>query len=121
MKFAVPVQLEWEGKPCTAVMGPFSHSMEREFALTTSRNALKECNDPAKLKEVASNLLEGWAMMNTALQSTMLENLQLRQAVAVRDSSLEAAEALLNDAVKALQKYEKQSAPSKPGLWPWRR
>lgn len=121
MKFAVPVQLEWEGKPCTAVMGPFSHSMEREFALTTSRNALKECNDPAKLKEVASNLLEGWAMMNTALQSTMLENLQLRQAVTVRDSSLEAAEALLNDAVKALQKYEQQSAPSKPGLWPWRR
>jgi hypothetical protein len=121
MKFGLPVQLQLKGRAVTAVMGPFSHSMEREFALTTSRKALKECNDPAKLKEIAGNLLEGWAMMNTALQGMTKENIELRQALAVRDSSLEAAEVLLNEAVQALQKYEKQSKKSKKGLWPWRR
>ena len=121
MKFAVPMQLQWNGQLCTAVMGPFEHSAEREFALTVSRNALKDCNDPAQLRAVASNLLEGWAMMNTALKETMLENMQLRQAIGVRDRSLEAAEALLSEAVTALQQHEKQSAPSRKGLWPWRR
>ena len=121
MKFGLPVQLQLKGRAVTAVMGPFEHSTERDFALTLSRKALKECRDPDKLREVAANLLEGWAMMNTALQGMIKENIELRQALDVRDSSLQAAEVLLNEAVQALQKYEKQSGRSRKGLWPWRR
>jgi len=121
MPFTIPVGfVGYDGKKYVTAM-TFEHSTERDFALTLNRKALKECRDPDKLREVAGNLLEGWAMMNTALQGMMKENIELRQALDVRDSSLEAAEVLLNEAVQALQKYEKQSRKSRKGLWPWRR
>jgi hypothetical protein len=119
MQFCLPVELQFNNRSFTALMGPFSHSTEREFALAVSRNALKNCEDKEQLRAVAGNLLEGWAAMNTALQSMMKENFELRQALAVRDSSLEAADALLSEAAALVEKYEKQSRRAKWRLWPW--
>lgn len=119
MRFNLPVELVLNGRRHMALMGPFDHSPEREFALTVNRKAIDDCTSLEQLKPVAKNLLEGWASMNTALQSMMLENIQLRQALAVRDSSLEAADALLTEAGSLLEKYEKQSARAKRSLWPW--
>ena len=119
MQFSLPVELQFNNRSVTALMGPFSHSTEREFALTVSRNALKNCEDKEQLRAVAGNLLEGWAAMNTALQSMMKENIELRQALAVRDSSLEAADALLSEAGSLIARYEKQSKQAKWRLWPW--
>lgn len=120
MAFSFPVELTFNGRRRMALMGPFEHSPEREFALTVNRKALQECQDKEQLRQVASNLLEGWASMNTAMQSMMLENIQLRQAIAVKDSSLEAADELLTQAGEALQRYEKQSKQARRNPWPWR-
>ena len=106
-------------------MGPFNHSTEREFALTVNRRAIEDCKSIEQLKPVAKNLLEGWASMQTALQSLMLENLQLRQALAKRDVDLEAAEAIVNEAAAMLDamRQEIERAPrsrsARRGLWPW--
>jgi hypothetical protein len=118
MKFSLPVELDYGNRRYMAAM-TFEHSMQREFALTVSKKALQECNDKEKLREVALNLLEGWAMMNTAVQGLMKENIELRQAMALRDSSLEAADALLTEAGEALKKYERQSSRAKWRLWPF--
>ena len=118
MKFSLPVQLDYGNRRYMAAM-TFEHSMQREFALTVSKKALQECSDKEKLREVALNLLEGWAMMNTAVQGLMKENIELRQAMALRDSSLEAADALLTEAGEALKKYERQSSRAKWRLWPF--
>ena len=119
MPFSFPVELSFNGRRCMAVMGPFEHSTEREFQLTVSRKAIKECQDKEQLREVAGNLLEGWAALRTAFQAMMKENLELRQAMMVKDSSLEAADALLDEAVKALKKYERQSKRASFRLWPF--
>lgn len=119
MQFKLPVELTLNNRRIMAVMGPFEHSPEREFALTVNRKAIDECTSLEALKPVAKNLLEGWSSMNTALQQLMLENIRLRQALAVRDSSLEAADELLTQAGEALQKYEKQSKRAKWRLWPF--
>lgn len=121
MKFSLPIELDYGNRRCKAYMGPFEHSTQREFALTVSRKALQECQDKEKLREVASNLLESWAMLNTAVQGLVEENLQLRQALAVRDSSLEAADDLLTEAGEALKKYEQKSTGAKRRLWPFGR
>ena len=119
MQFTLPVELTLNNRRIMAVMGPFEHSPEREFALTVNRKAIDECTSLEALKPVAKNLLEGWSSMNTALQQLMLENIRLRQALAVRDSSLEAADELLTQAGEALQKYERQSKRAKWRLWPF--
>jgi len=119
MAFSFPVELIFNGRRRVALMGPFEHSPEREFSLTVNRKALQECQDKEQLRQVASNLLEGWSAMNTALQSMMLDNLQMLQAMAVNDSSLEAADELLTQAGETLQKYEKQSKRARRSLWPW--
>jgi hypothetical protein len=119
MSFSLPVELSFNGRRRMALMGPFEHSAEREFALTVNRRAIDECTSLEQLKPVAKNLLEGWASMNTAMQSLMLENINLRQAMAVKESSLEAADILLTEAGQALQRYEKQSKRAKWRLWPW--
>ncbi len=119
MPFTIPVELvSYNGERCVAAM-TFEHSTEREFAMAVNRKALKECQDKEQLREVAGNLLEGWAAMNTALQSMMKENIELRQALAVRDSSLDAADMLLTQAGEALRQYERQSKKAKRSLWPW--
>ena len=68
------------------MMGPFDRSTEREFALTVNRRAIDDCSNLEQLKPVAKNLLEGWSSMQTAFQSLMLENIQLRQARAIINS-----------------------------------
>ena len=99
-------------------MGPFEHSAEREFSLTVNRKAIAECHDNAKLREVAQNLLTGWASMQTAVQSLMLENIQLRQAMAKQETDLEAADVIIHEAMELAERAQ-QSAKAKRRLWPW--
>lgn len=121
MKFCLPVELTFNNRHIHAVMGPFEHSAEREFALTVNRKAIDDCTDFKQLKEVSKNLLQGWCSMQTAVQSLMLENIQLRQAIAQRDNDLAAAEEMLNEAAEAVQQYAEQSSRARWSLWPWQK
>ena len=118
MEFCVPVELVYNGKSSLAMMGPFEHSAEREFSLTVNRKAIAECHDNAKLREVAQNLLTGWSSMQTAVQSLMLENIKLRQAMAKQDTDLEAADAIIHEAMELAERAQR-SAKAKRRLWPW--
>jgi uncharacterized phage infection (PIP) family protein YhgE len=102
-----------------ATMGPFEHSTEREFALTVNRKAIDDCTSLTQLKPVAKNLLEGWSSMQTAFQSLMLENIQLRQALSMRDDSLRAADEMLTQAAAAMQQYEQQLNRANKRPWPF--
>lgn len=108
-------------------MGPFERSLERDFSLAVNKKAIEECNDPAKLKEVATNLLIGWSNMQGAIGSLVKENMQLRHAMAIRDSDLRAAEQLLNEVAATVDRQSGSDPSSKPrqasrpnwNLWPW--
>jgi hypothetical protein len=125
MSFVIPVQFAYNNKNYAASMGPFNHSTEREFALTVNRRAIDDCTSIEQLKPVAKNLLEGWASMQTAFQSLMLENIQLRQALAKREVDLRAAEEIMTqagDMLEAMQTQRErvqQSRSARRGLWPW--
>ena len=119
MQFGIPVEMVYNGKTRITVMGPFEHSPQREFALTVNKRAIADCTDMKQLKEVANNLLIGWSSMQTAVQSLMLENMQLRQALDKRDVDLEAANALLQEASTLMDQYDAQLAKAKRGLWSW--
>ena len=125
MSFVIPVQFAYNGKNYARQMGPFNHSTEREFALTVNRRAIDDCRSVEQLKPVAKNLLEGWSALQTAFQGLMLENLQLRQALAKRDVDLEAAEVIVNEASVMLDAMRKEiergqrSGSARKGLWPW--
>lgn len=99
-------------------MGPFEHSAEREFALTVNKKAIAECHDNVKLREVAQSLLTGWSSMQTAVQSLMLENIQLRQAMAKQKTDLEAADVIIQEAMEIAERAQR-SARAKRRLWPW--
>jgi len=73
------------------------------------------------LKTVAKNLLEGWSSMQTAVQSLMLENIQLRQAMAKQQVDLEAAEQLIYGASELIDDLRdgKQSRKARRSLWPF--
>jgi hypothetical protein len=49
----------------------------------------------------------------------MLENIQLRQALNTRDSSLRAADEMLNEAVVAMQQYEQKLQRANKRPWPF--
>jgi hypothetical protein len=102
-------------------MGPFEHSTEREFALTVNRKAIEECTSLEALKPVAKNLLEGWSSMQTAVQSLMLENIQLRQAMAKQQTDLEAAEELIQGASILIDDLRggKRLWKARRSLWPF--
>ena len=100
-------------------MGPFDRSTEREFALTVNRRAIDDCSNLEQLKPIAKNLLEGWSSLQTAFQSLMLENIQLRQALDGRDSSLRAADEMLNEAVVEMQRYEQKLKRANKRPWPF--
>jgi hypothetical protein len=125
MTFVIPVQFAYNGKSYAASMGPFNHSTEREFALTVNRRAIEDCTSLEQLKPVAKNLLEGWASMQTAVQSLMLENIQLRQALDKRNVDLQAADEIMTEAAKMIDAMRKQSGRgqqsgrARRGLWPW--
>jgi hypothetical protein len=118
-KFALPVELSFNGQPHVAWMGPFENSTEREFLLHSQKKVLEQCEDKDKLKHVAIQLWESHIAQSTAMQSLMMENIQLRQAMAMQESSLRAADEMLTEAAAALQRYEKKSTGAKKGLWPW--
>ena len=84
-KFAIPIELPLGGQLRTVVMGPFEHSAERQFTLAVQHKAIDECHDLAKIKQISKHLLESWAALNTGFQGMMLENMQLRQALAQRN------------------------------------
>jgi len=109
MSFVIPAQFAYNGKNYAVHMGPFNHSAEREFALTVNRRAIDECGSLEQLKPVAKNLLEGWSSLQTAFQSLMLENIQLRQALAKRDVDLQAAEDVMNEASAMLEAMQTRS------------
>lgn len=109
----------YNGQVVHGIMGPFEHSAEREFALTVNRRAIDECTSLEQLKSASKNLLEGWSTMNTALQSMMLENIQLRQALAKKELDLQAADELMTEAAEIVQRCGKQSRKARPNLWPW--
>lgn len=117
------MEISYNGRKHTVIMGTFQHSMEREFALTANKKAIAECRDLEGLKAAATNLLEGWSAMQTACQGMMLENIQLRQALDQRQNDLAAAEQILNEAastIDAMRKQcEQQSKRSTWRLWPW--
>jgi len=119
MGFCIPVEMVYNGQIKRGIMGPFQHSAEREFALTVNKRAIEECSSLDQLKPVAKNLLEGWSTMNTALQSMMLENIQLRQALAKKELDLRAADELMNEAAEIVQQCAKQPKKAKQSLWPW--
>jgi hypothetical protein len=109
MSFVIPTQFAYNGKNYAVHMGPFNHSTEREFALTVNRRAIDECGSLEQLKPVAKNLLEGWSSLQTAFQSLMLENIQLRQALDKRNVDLQAAEEIVNEASALIEAMQKQS------------
>lgn len=119
MKFCLPVELTFRNRQVHAIMGPFENSTEREFALTVNKRAIDDCTDLKQLKEVSKNLLQGWCSMQTAVQSLMLENIQLRQSMAQKDNDLAAAEEMLNEAAEVVQQYARQSSKARRSLWPW--
>jgi len=119
MTFGLPVEMVYNGRIVRGMMGPFEHSPERQFAMTVNKRAIAECSDINALKQVSQNLLEGWSSMNTALQSMMLENMQLRQAIDKRNIDLQAAEEMMNEAASTIEQYEKRLKKAKPSLWPF--
>lgn len=118
--------LDYDGRKVLGAMGPFERSLERDFSLAVNKKAIEECDDMAKLKEVSLNLLMGWSNMQGAVESLVKENIQLRQAIDIRDVDLAAAEQLFNE-VAAAQRQQgvdqaskrSQSAQSTWRLWPW--
>ena len=118
-QYCLPVQFDYNGQKYLATMGPFEHSTEREFALTVNRRAIDDCTSLEQLKPVAKNLLEGWSSLQTAFQGLMLENIQLRQAMAAQDGSLRAADEMLTEAAAMIQTYEKQSKRANKFPWPF--
>ena len=120
-QYCLPVSFDYDGRKYIASMGPFNHSTEREFALTVSRKAIDDCKSLEQLKQVSMNLLEGWASMQTAVQSLMLENIQLRQAIDKKDVDIEAADELLSQASQFIEHVvsEQKLAKAKKRLWPW--
>lgn len=121
--FSIPVEIGYNGRKQMVVMGPFEHSTEREFALAVNKKAIQECTSLEQLKPAATNLLEGWTSMQTAFQSMMLENIQLRQALAKKEIDLRAADEILDEAAKTVERLRKKcDRQSRPSIWrllPW--
>ena len=118
--FSIPVELSYQGRPYIAAMGPFERSLERDFALAANKRAIAECSDVEKLREVAVNLMEGWSNMQEAVGSLVKENLELRQAMSMKDYDLRAASELLEEASTAIQdELKRQSSQAKKRLWPF--
>jgi hypothetical protein len=126
MQYSLPVIVDYDGRKVLGAMGPFERSLERDFAIALNKKAIEECNDLAKLKEVATNLLEGWSNMQGAVTGLVNENLKLRQALGIREADLAAAEQLMNEAADIIEKRASgrsskrgRSSQSKWRLWPW--
>ena len=101
-------------------MGPFERSLERGFSLSIQKKAIEDCDSLGQLKEVSMSLLQGWSNMQEAVQTLVMENIQLRQAMSLRDDEIRAAEALMEEAANQIEKQQRQqSSQSKRNLWPW--
>ena len=120
MEYSIPVVLHYDGGKRLVKMGPFERSLEREFSLSVQKKALEDCTSIEQLREISLNLLQGWSNMQEAVQTLVMENIQLRQAMSLRDEELKAAEALMEEAADQIEKqHKKQSFQSKRSLWPW--
>ena len=120
MQYKIPVIVDYDGMKRIVNMGPFERSLEREFALSVQTKAIEDCENMEQLREVAKNLLEGWSNMQEAVQTLVLENIELRQAMSLRDSELKMAESLMEEAADEIERQRSsQSSQSKRGPWPW--
>lgn len=120
MQYKIPVVLHYDGGKRLVNMGPFERSLEREFSLSVQKKALEDCTSIEQLREISVNLLQGWSNMQEAVQTLVMENIQLRQAMSLRDSELKAAEMLMEEAAETIeQQRNSQSSQSKRGPWPW--
>ena len=120
MQYSIPVILAYDGGKRLVNMGPFERSLEREFSLSVQKKAIEDCDSLGQLKEVSMSLLQGWSNMQEAVQTLVMENIQLRQAMSLRDDEIRAAEALMEEAANQIEKQQKQqSSQSKRNLWPW--
>jgi hypothetical protein len=119
--FSIPIELSYNGRNYLTAMGPFERSLERDFAMAVNKKALEECNDIDALRQVAGNLLEGWSNMQSAVGALVKENLELRQAISIRDYDLNAASELLGEAAEAIEQHQaqRQSSQAKKRLWPF--
>lgn len=118
--FSIPLELSYQGRPYIAAMGPFERSLERDFSLAANKRALAECSDVEKLREVAINLMEGWSNMQEAVGSLVKENLELRQAMSMKEWDLQAAAELLEEASTLVaDEVKRQSSQAKRRLWPF--
>ena len=104
MQYKIPVIVDYDGMKRIDNMGPFERSLEREFALSVQTKAIEDCENMEQLREVAKNLLEGWSNMQEAVQTLVMENIELRQAMTLRDSELKMAEALMEEAANEIEK-----------------
>lgn len=104
MQYSLPVILDYDGKKRIVEMGPFEHSMEREFSMAVNKKAIDECQDIKQLKEVAGNLLVGWSNLQGAVGELIKENIKLRHAIQLQDRDLEAAEKLMMEAAELIEK-----------------
>jgi predicted nucleic acid-binding Zn-ribbon protein len=88
--------------------------------LAANKRAIAECSDVEKLREVAVNLMEGWSNMQEAVGSLVKENLELRQAMSVKEWDLQAAAELLDEATQMVNdEVQRQSSQAKRRLWPF--
>lgn len=118
--FSIPLELSYQGRPYIAAMGPFERSLERDFSLAANKRAIAECSDVEKLREVAINLMEGWSNMQEAVGSLVKENLELRQAMSMKEWDLQAAAELLEEASTLVaDEVKRQSSQAKRRLWPF--
>lgn len=126
MQYSLPVIVDYDGRKRIATMGPFERSIERDFSLAVNKKAIAECTDMEQLKQVATNLLEGFSNLQGAVGSLIKENMNLRHAIGLRESDLQAAEELMNQAADLLERQQSsrssttpRSSQSKWRLWPW--
>lgn len=117
--FSVPVGLNYNGRDFIAAMGPFERSVERDFALAANKRAIENCNDIDKLREVAANFLEGWSNMEQATKALVRENLELRQAMQIQQSDIEAAGQLLEEVSEQVVRLSEQQQSSQAKKFPW--
>jgi hypothetical protein len=64
--------------------------------------------------------MEGWSNMQEAVGSLVKENLELRQAMSVKEWDLQAAAELLDEATQMVNdEVQRQSSQAKRRLWPF--
>jgi hypothetical protein len=97
MAFTFPVVASYNGRKLLITMGPFDHTVEREFSLAAAKTAVDNCTDFNGLKQKTKDLVDAYGALQTAFQGLMLENIRFRQTIESQAADLAAADALLQE------------------------